>query len=248
MYVTAFGCGFCSAIVLLVISISTSLFKNEKKKMLCYISGRCVWQVSHVYISEIASPEIRGGLCAVAKVTSHVGLLVSFSLGAYLDWRRLAMVATAAPLALLIAALYIPETPSCLSLRGRDDQVSHFLSNWSEWGWKCCYFHVGVFFLIERNWIEWAQCVNIQFFQKNWHNFHLNWLKWGENVVNLMLEYFFLNWKKLNWMSPLSKWPIKKKNWHNFLSNWLKWLENFVISRLGYFFELKETGSIEPSV
>ena len=34
-------------------------------------------------------------------VGCHVGLLViSFSLGAYLDWRRLAMVVTAAPLTL----------------------------------------------------------------------------------------------------------------------------------------------------
>ena len=100
MYVTAFGCGFCSAIVLLV---------------------------SHVYISEIASPEIRGGLCALTKMASHVGLLVSFSLGAYLDWRGLAMVATAAPLTLLIAAFYVPETPSCLSLRGRDDEAAESL-------------------------------------------------------------------------------------------------------------------------
>jgi len=30
----------------------------------------------------------------VAKMASHIGLLVSFSLGAYLDWRRLAMIAT----------------------------------------------------------------------------------------------------------------------------------------------------------
>ena len=100
MYVTAFGCGFCSAIVLLV---------------------------SNVYISEIASPEIRGGLCALAKMASHVGLLVSFSLGAYLDWRRLAMVVTAAPLTLLIAAFYVPETPSCLSLRGLEDEAAESL-------------------------------------------------------------------------------------------------------------------------
>jgi len=118
MYVTAFGCGFCSAIVLLVTYQS---FRLNIRRAHSAVSGL---QVSHVYISEIASPEIRGGLCAVAKMTSHIGLLVSFSLGAYLDWRRLAMVATAAPLALLIAALYIPETPSCLSLRGRDDQVT----------------------------------------------------------------------------------------------------------------------------
>ena len=30
----------------------------------------------------------------MAKMASHIGLLVSFSLGAYLDWRRLAMIAT----------------------------------------------------------------------------------------------------------------------------------------------------------
>ena len=49
MYVTAFACGFCSAIVLLV---------------------------SNVYISEIASPDIRGGLSAVAKMASHIGVLM----------------------------------------------------------------------------------------------------------------------------------------------------------------------------
>ena len=48
-------------------------------------------------------------------------------MGAYLDWRRLAVVATAAPLTLLIAAYYVPETPSCLSLRGLEDEASESL-------------------------------------------------------------------------------------------------------------------------
>ena len=103
IYTTAFVCGFCSAVVLLV---------------------------THVYISEIASPEIRGGLCAVTKITSHIGLLVSYSLGAYLDWKRLAVVATAAPIMLLIGAMFVPETPSfLLSLKGREQEA------WSSLQW-----------------------------------------------------------------------------------------------------------------
>lgn len=36
-------------------------------------------------------------------------------------------MATAAPLTLLIAAYYVPETPSCLSLRGMEDEASESL-------------------------------------------------------------------------------------------------------------------------
>ncbi|RZF35045.1 hypothetical protein LSTR_LSTR009637 [Laodelphax striatellus] len=93
MFFTGFVGGFCCAIVLLV---------------------------SQVYISEIAVPDIRGCLSAVLKVSSQIGVLVSFAAGAYLDWRQLALVIASAPLMLLVCALYIPETPSFLVLAGRE--------------------------------------------------------------------------------------------------------------------------------
>ncbi|KAF4513810.1 UNVERIFIED_CONTAM: hypothetical protein B566_EDAN015873 [Ephemera danica] len=97
MFATAFAGGFCCALVLLV------------------------------YISEIASPEVRGSLSALLKVAGHVGMLASFVLGAWLDWRQLAMVLAVAPLLLLLAALWLPETPSFLLLSGREEEAAQAL-------------------------------------------------------------------------------------------------------------------------
>lgn len=52
-----------------------------------------------------------------------MGVLISFSLGAYLDWRQLAMLISLAPLLLFITVINIPETPSFLVLNGRDDEA-----------------------------------------------------------------------------------------------------------------------------
>ena len=76
-----------------------------------------------MYLSEIAHPTIRASLCSAAKVFSHIGLLASFALGAWLDWRQLAMVCAGAPLMLVVTANYVPETPSFLLLNGKERQA-----------------------------------------------------------------------------------------------------------------------------
>ncbi|XP_065092104.1 facilitated trehalose transporter Tret1-2 homolog [Ochlerotatus camptorhynchus] len=100
MFFTAFVGGFCCAIV------ST---------------------VTQVYISEISSPDIRGFLSAIQKIAGHLGVLISYALGAYLDWRQLAMLVSAAPIMLFISVIYIPETPSFLVLRGCDEEAHRSL-------------------------------------------------------------------------------------------------------------------------
>lgn len=79
-----------------------------------------------MYISEIASPDVRGFLSAIQKIAGHLGILISFSLGAYLDWRQLAMLVSIAPMLLFLTVIYIPETPSFLVLNGRDDEAYRF--------------------------------------------------------------------------------------------------------------------------
>lgn len=96
MFATAFLGGFCCAIVSMV---------------------------TQVYISEISSPDIRGFLSAIQKISGHLGILISFSLGAYLDWRQLAMLVAVAPMMLFLTVIYVPETPSYLVLKGRDDEA-----------------------------------------------------------------------------------------------------------------------------
>ncbi|XP_058452798.1 facilitated trehalose transporter Tret1-like isoform X2 [Malaya genurostris] len=100
MFFTAFVGGFCCAIV------ST---------------------VTQVYISEISSPDIRGFLSAIQKIAGHLGMLISYLLGAYLDWRQLAMLVSVAPIMLFISVIYIPETPSFLVLRGCDEEAHRSL-------------------------------------------------------------------------------------------------------------------------
>lgn len=76
-----------------------------------------------VYISEVSVPDIRGCLSAVLKVVGHLGVLFSFTIGAYLDWQQLALCISAAPLLLFCTVLYIPETPSYLVLIGKDEEA-----------------------------------------------------------------------------------------------------------------------------
>lgn len=49
--------------------------------------------------------------------------MISYLLGAYLDWRQLAMLVSVAPMMLFITVIYIPETPSFLVLKGCDDDA-----------------------------------------------------------------------------------------------------------------------------
>lgn len=80
-----------------------------------------------VYISEIAVRDIRGVLSALQKIIGHMGVLISFSVGAWLDWRQLAAIVCLAPLLLCFGALYVPESPSYLALCGRDSEAARSL-------------------------------------------------------------------------------------------------------------------------
>lgn len=56
-------------------------------------------------------------------MAGHLGVLISYLLGAYLDWRQLAMLVSVAPIMLFISVIYIPETPSFLVLNGQVDDA-----------------------------------------------------------------------------------------------------------------------------
>lgn len=115
--------------------VSLPTRKKEPSNMTLHITSvirclylfvtRCVCE--QVYISEISVPDIRGCLSAVLKIVGHIGMLISFAVGAYLDWRHLAMVVAIAPVMLFATVLYIPETPSYLVLVGRDEEAARSL-------------------------------------------------------------------------------------------------------------------------
>lgn len=82
------------------------------------------WQV---YISEISMPGIRGCLSAMLKVLGHVGVLLSYIAGTYLNWRQSALLVAVAPSMLFLGTLFVPETPSYLVLNGKDEEAASSL-------------------------------------------------------------------------------------------------------------------------
>jgi len=72
-------------------------------------------------------PGIRGCLSAMLKVLGHVGVLLSYIAGTYLNWRQSALLVAVAPSMLFLGTLFIPETPSYLVLNGRDDEAASSL-------------------------------------------------------------------------------------------------------------------------
>ncbi|KAG7203031.1 hypothetical protein KM043_010156 [Ampulex compressa] len=92
-----------------------------------FIGGLCcsvITMVAQVYISEISMPGIRGCLSAMLKVHVHVGVLLSYIAGTYLNWRQSALLVAIAPSMLFLGTLFIPETPSYLVLNGKDDEAA----------------------------------------------------------------------------------------------------------------------------
>ncbi|XP_077293428.1 facilitated trehalose transporter Tret1-like [Arctopsyche grandis] len=86
-----------------------------------------VTMVTQVYISEITLPEVRGRLSSLSKILNQIGILISFSVGAYLNWQKLALVVAIAPTLLFIAVIKLPETPSFLLLKGKDEEAAESL-------------------------------------------------------------------------------------------------------------------------
>ncbi|XP_063834227.1 facilitated trehalose transporter Tret1-like [Ostrinia nubilalis] len=115
------------SLVWLVTALSTSV---DMLAATSFCGGMLVCSmtmITQVYVTEIAVPEIRGCLSSVLKILSQIGILIAFSLGAYLNWYQLALVVAAAPVLLFFALIFVPETPSSLLLRGKEQEAEKSL-------------------------------------------------------------------------------------------------------------------------
>ena len=107
--------------------VATNVWMLYFAAMLGGVCSAIIAVVTPVYISEIAHPDIRGCLCTLAKLSSSIGMLLSYLLGAFLNWRQLATVTAVAPACLFMTTLLIPETPSFLLYRGLDAEATSAL-------------------------------------------------------------------------------------------------------------------------
>ena len=75
------------------------------------------------FVGEVAEVEIRGGLSSVMQVMTMLGLLFTYSVGAFLSWRTLAWLCLCVPLLAIPCLALLPHTPAYLLSRGREDEA-----------------------------------------------------------------------------------------------------------------------------
>eukprot|EP00092_Neocalanus_flemingeri_P029051 GFUD01031537.1.p1 GENE.GFUD01031537.1~~GFUD01031537.1.p1 ORF type:complete len:528 (-),score=96.95 GFUD01031537.1:115-1698(-) len=73
-----------------------------------------------VYIVEIATTDMRGFLGCFVQFLGSVGVLLTFCIGAVLNWWQLALVHLAMVVPFVIAMWFIPESPRWLIMKGNE--------------------------------------------------------------------------------------------------------------------------------
>lgn len=78
-------------------------------------------------IGECASPRVRGALGAFTAIFLSLGILITYVIGAFVPWNVLAWILSAFP-ALLFGAMYMmPETPTWLLSKNREEEAKKAL-------------------------------------------------------------------------------------------------------------------------
>ncbi|XP_073221766.1 sugar transporter ERD6-like 5 isoform X4 [Cicer arietinum] len=82
-----------------------------------------------VYIAEITPKDLRGGFTAIHQLMICCGVSLTYLVGAYLNWRALALVGTFPCLAQLLSLSFIPESPRWLAKVGRMERSEYALQH-----------------------------------------------------------------------------------------------------------------------
>ncbi|XP_060827367.1 facilitated trehalose transporter Tret1-like isoform X1 [Bombus pascuorum] len=81
----------------------------------------------YLYVSEAAAPNQRAWLGSCGPVLVSLGVLIIYSLGAFTTWEKAAAISIAPAILSLALTRMIPETPSWLVARGRNEEAKESL-------------------------------------------------------------------------------------------------------------------------
>ena len=77
-----------------------------------------------VYITEVARPELRGALMSFGPTLASFGMVLAYSMGAFLSWRIVAWISIIfAVFPLFLIQCIVPESPVWLVAKGRIEEA-----------------------------------------------------------------------------------------------------------------------------
>lgn len=111
----------------ILISVADNVVYLYVARFMCGCTFGLCLSVMPMYLGEIASPPIRGGLTIALTLMSKIGLMVSYSVGPFVAFRTLAYMCVVPPLVFLGATVWLPETPYYLLGANRWDKARQSL-------------------------------------------------------------------------------------------------------------------------
>jgi len=81
-----------------------------------------------IYVAECSSPNLRGKLGTLPAFLLAFGVLIGYVFGIFLPWHHLAYFCSAPALLLIVAMIFLPETPSFLARKGKSEKATKALA------------------------------------------------------------------------------------------------------------------------
>ena len=79
--------------------------------------------LTNFQIGECSSPRVRGALGAFTAIFLSLGILITYIIGAFVPWNVLAWILAAFPSLLFGSMFFMPETPSWLLSKNREEEA-----------------------------------------------------------------------------------------------------------------------------
>ncbi len=96
-------------------------------RFVCGIAFGSDLVVATVYIVEISKRDVRGALGFLVQLMASLGILYTFGVGYFLDWKWLAVANVAWVVPFVVGVLAVPESPRWLVFKGRQYSASRSL-------------------------------------------------------------------------------------------------------------------------
>ncbi|XP_039275785.1 facilitated trehalose transporter Tret1-like isoform X2 [Nilaparvata lugens] len=118
-----------------IVSVSTSVEVLYVGRIVSGLSAGLLSPLCLVYIAEVSDPVIRGTFLASIPLAISTGVLVSHSLGTFLNWKLSAAICAVFPLVSYIFYYFAPESPLWLANKGytkKAEETFRYLRGYSK--------------------------------------------------------------------------------------------------------------------